>query len=585
MRGWHHLRRQWPLAVTYWAAGATALGFTRYEGGVAFLWGATAILIAALLRTSRKRWLAPLAICGAISTINTGLLGAGWAGALPFTVVNLSEAVVGALLLRRMLDPAEVMRSLGWFVRYVGVVGLAAPLVSSAMAAVALVVAGHYSASGVMHFFTGHSLGNLTFTPLALLLTGQRPRQQTVELLRRNLRDALLIMALVVVVATAVFAQDKYPLLFLPVPAVILATFRLGRVGAATAVALLAIVGGILTAVGSGPLQLASVNELGERMQFFQFYLAATVLTVLPVSAHLHAGKQLLKRVRISEERFRLMAEHSSDLLMHIGADGRFRYVSPSMWQIGGYDPQALVGTFSSDLVAPEHLAEVRRAHWATMEQPGETSSYQFTGIMADGSRRWFETHSRAMIDEEGRPDGVLSISRDITAVRARVEQLSTAAMTDTLTGLPNRRALLNEVAERRWTGERSDCIAMLDVDHFKQVNDLHGHQAGDEVLKGLAGLVRGMLRAGDLPARLGGEEFAILFADTTPEQALQICERLREQVAATPVPTSRGPIRVTISGGVAALDGRGIEAALKTADRALYKAKHCGRDQFRMAA
>ena len=122
-------------------------------------------------------------------------------------------------------------------------------------------------------------------------------------------------------------------------------------------------------------------------------------------------------------------------------------------------------------------------------------------------------------------------------------------------------------------------------MDHLKQVNDLHGHQAGDEVLQGFAAMMRGMLRAGDLPARVGGEEFVILFADTTPDQALQICDRLREQVAASPVPTSRWPIRITVSGGVAALDGRGIEAALKTADLALYKAKHCGRDQFRLAA
>jgi integral membrane sensor domain MASE1 len=186
MRDWGIVRRQWPLALTYWAAGAAALGFTRFEGGVAFLWGSTAILIAALLRTSRKRWPAPLLVCGMISTINTGLLGIGWAGALPFAVVNLSEAMVAALLLRRVLDPAETMRSMGWFVRYVGVVGLAAPLLSTTMAAAALSVAGFYSPAGILHFFTGHSLGNLTFTPLALLLTGQRSRQRTLDLLRRN---------------------------------------------------------------------------------------------------------------------------------------------------------------------------------------------------------------------------------------------------------------------------------------------------------------------------------------------------------------------------------------------------------------
>ncbi|HVF83488.1 MAG TPA: GGDEF domain-containing protein [Sphingomicrobium sp.] len=138
---------------------------------------------------------------------------------------------------------------------------------------------------------------------------------------------------------------------------------------------------------------------------------------------------------------------------------------------------------------------------------------------------------------------------------------------------------------ERRIKAGSGDCLALLDIDHFKQVNDLHGHDAGDEVLTGFAALMRGMLRAGDMPARIGREEFVILFADTTPEQALLICDRMREQVARTPIRTSRGSIRITVSRGVAALGPAGMEATLRTADVALYKAKHCGRDQFRLAA
>jgi PAS domain S-box-containing protein len=242
---------------------------------------------------------------------------------------------------------------------------------------------------------------------------------------------------LVLAVAVGVFSQSSLPLLFLPVMAVVLFTFRMGRVGAALAIVMLAFVGATMTAAGYGPIQLIGPGEPGTQMQFFQFYLAATVLTILPISADLHNRKKLLQRVRLSEERFRLMAEHSSDLMLHISAAGRFLYVSPSMLQIAGYDPADLIGTPSSRLIAPEFLDEVRHEHLNVFNQPGSTRRYEYQGIMADGSRRWFETHSRALVDEDGQVDGVLSIVRDITDNKDRERQLSTAALTDLLPGLP----------------------------------------------------------------------------------------------------------------------------------------------------
>ena len=355
------LRHQWLLGVAYGLAAAAALCLTRFDGGVAFLWAANAILIAALVRTGLQRWWAPLLVCGVVGGAMTGLLGLGWAAALPFAAMNLGESVCAAWIMRSQLRERDTLGSLPWIGRYVAAVGVAGPgRRGTAGSGVAAAARPLYDRRGV-NLFTGHSLGNLTFVPLALMFTGRRQRQEAWTALVGRPAEAGELLIIMLVVFGGVFAQGSYPLLFLPVMAVILTTFRLGRVGAVLALALLAVVGGVLTAVGEGPVHLMAPEAIAARMQFFQFYLAATVLTVLPVSADLHHRKQLLRRVRLSEERFRMMAEHSSDLMMHIGNDGRFRYMSPSMRQIGGYDPATLIGTSSSVLVAPDYLDPVRR--------------------------------------------------------------------------------------------------------------------------------------------------------------------------------------------------------------------------------
>jgi diguanylate cyclase (GGDEF)-like protein len=155
------------------------------------------------------------------------------------------------------------------------------------------------------------------------------------------------------------------------------------------------------------------------------------------------------------------------------------------------------------------------------------------------------------------------------------------------LTGLPNRRAFQSLVASRQQAVRDggSDCIALLDIDFFKRVNDSWGHDAGDEVLRGFAIVARRELRQKDLVARLGGEEFAILFPDTSLVQAMQICERLRTAVGRRRTSALLPNLRVTVSGGVATLGPGGLECALKVADEALYTAKRSGRDQLALAA
>ena len=585
MRFAFNLARHLPLATAYFSAAALAVAFTRFGGGFAFIWGASALLIGALIRLPRRRWLAALSMCGAASFLATGLFGMGWAAAPFFVLVNMLEAVTGAWLMRHYRAGGRALESLDWLVRFILAVGIAAPLAAGLVAIGWMAIHGEPLLGHFLSFFYGHSLGNLTFTPLALLVIGPGARKATWRALRSRSGDAVILLPLLLVTTLTVFLQHRLPLLFLPIVPIMLIAFRTGREGAALSVAILAMVGGPLTAAGMGPTLLVD-GSLAFRLLFFQFFLATTVLTVLPLTAELQQRRRLHRRVRESEERYRLLAEYSTDIILKLENHGRIRYVSPSIRQFG-YSPEELIGRSCGILIDPDHLAKATKAHLETIELAGQTKRFEYLALAKDGSRYWCETHARMIVDGEGRFDGMVSIVRSIDERKRHEGRLAEAAMTDSLTGLANRRAFREavELEEHSRRGDKGCCIALFDIDHFKRVNDRHGHDAGDEVLKIFASLANSVVRKGDLVARVGGEEFAVIFPDTSVEQALAVCERLRLEVAQAPICVSDKIIEVTVSGGVAVLGHGGLDEALKQADRALYQAKDGGRDQLALAA
>jgi two-component system cell cycle response regulator len=165
-----------------------------------------------------------------------------------------------------------------------------------------------------------------------------------------------------------------------------------------------------------------------------------------------------------------------------------------------------------------------------------------------------------------------------------------TLALTDTLTGLYNRRyfeAHLEATVSRATGSGKEVSILMLDLDHFKRINDTHGHAIGDEVLKEVAQRISHGVREIDLAARIGGEEFVVVMPDSTDEVGVKVAERLRAVIAKTPVvvPAPAGSIAVTVSVGVASVAaGESGVSALRRADQALYAAKEAGRNRVSSA-
>lgn len=167
----------------------------------------------------------------------------------------------------------------------------------------------------------------------------------------------------------------------------------------------------------------------------------------------------------------------------------------------------------------------------------------------------------------------------------AATEELRRIASVDELTGLPNRRHFLARLEAEGARARRSGsslCLAMLDLDHFKRINDTHGHAAGDAVLQKFAALLRDGIRLEDSVGRIGGEEFALLLPGTELGEARMVCERMRAAVAAERVILPGGkPVRISVSIGVSPMAGdEDVAALMRRSDEALYKAKEHGRNR-----
>jgi diguanylate cyclase len=179
-------------------------------------------------------------------------------------------------------------------------------------------------------------------------------------------------------------------------------------------------------------------------------------------------------------------------------------------------------------------------------------------------------------------------LSAQKSALEQALEVNRELATRDSLTGLLNRRAMMELLGQQRPYVRRTEgsmALALLDIDWFKKVNDTHGHQVGDTVLQRFADLARSQLRAGDSLARWGGEEFLLLMQDTTEVEALVALERVRQRIAGGHFDELAPGLQVTFSAGLAPYQGGEASAAvIERADQALYRAKHNGRNRVEIA-
>ncbi|MBO4206221.1 putative bifunctional diguanylate cyclase/phosphodiesterase, partial [Micromonospora echinofusca] len=237
-------------------------------------------------------------------------------------------------------------------------------------------------------------------------------------------------------------------------------------------------------------------------------------------------------------------------------------------------------------LLHPDDVAMIEQT-LDTALRVGGPFSYTHRMYLADRTTmRVFECYGEVFTDDTtGAPLRVLGTAHDITEMRRVQEELTQLAERDPLTDLPNRRALLARLNDLlACAGAPSGALLLIDIDNFKDINDVHGHAVGDDVLRLLARLLVRHLPADTVLGRLGGDEFAVVLPGATANDALAVAESLCNVAVNTPVPLAGAGLRVTLSIGAASLEpGDTRDSVLAHADLALYEAKNAGRNRARL--
>jgi diguanylate cyclase (GGDEF)-like protein/PAS domain S-box-containing protein len=280
----------------------------------------------------------------------------------------------------------------------------------------------------------------------------------------------------------------------------------------------------------------------------------------------------------------RNMLEYSLDVICSVDKAGRFIEVSSACQEVWGYSPEELRGRPVRDLLHSDDVEKTTDV--ATAIAMGiYVKDFENRCLCKDGSvvdMLW----SAHWSDVE---QSMFCVARDMTERKEVQEQLRTLAMFDGLTGLLNRTAIMEclfSEMERAKRGNLPLSVVLLDLDHFKQVNDVHGHAAGDAVLKEAAQRMKSSLRIYDQVGRYGGEEFLIVAPGCGKPGILSLAERVRHSIDSDSIPTRQGALDMSCSLGAAcAAANEGTDALIARADAALYRAKANGRNRTELAS
>lgn len=284
-------------------------------------------------------------------------------------------------------------------------------------------------------------------------------------------------------------------------------------------------------------------------------------------------------RLADSEQRFRLLAENMSDVVL-LTKDGLVEWVSPSVTPVAGWLPEDVIGIDAQSLIHPDDLESVANA-WSNAEHVLPRLRYRLRS--KSGQYHWVDAEGRVTLNAEGQRVSVVS-TRKVDAEVAALNALEEMARHDELTGLVNRHEVFRQV-DRAITGpSRSGnrlAMAFCDLDGFKEINDAYGHSAGDALLRAVSRRIERVVRAGDVVARLGGDELLVVLNGVRDlEDALRIAEKLRGQIR-LPTPIPGGTASVSASIGVAlAEEGESVDDIIARADAAMYQAKKGGKDR-----
>ena len=295
---------------------------------------------------------------------------------------------------------------------------------------------------------------------------------------------------------------------------------------------------------------------------------------------------RLYEKLTRSEEKYRNIFERSLQGIYRSSPDGRFIDVNPSMAAIFGYSKPEEMVTCIKDIGEDLFFAPDQRKEFLHQVGTEENVSGRSLRLRRkDGESIWVEVSAKGLFDEQGKLLEIQGLLADVTEKRQRLESLKTLARMDGLTGLWNRAYFLelgDGLVSQAKRNSTPLSLVYFDLDRFKRINDSHGHQCGDQVLKTMSAIIKALLREEDVFGRMGGDEFAILLPETNTDGARRVAERLRMALVKEPHDLNGVTASFSASFGIAQLGDKApsLSTLIKQADLALYESKNRGRNR-----
>lgn len=310
-----------------------------------------------------------------------------------------------------------------------------------------------------------------------------------------------------------------------------------------------------------------------------------------------------LATLRSSEALFRRLTEDVSDVIWRADPNLFITYINPTDEKLRGFRADEVIGHHVFEMFTDEGIATVTNIIKQRQEAEADGTisgpvTFEIQHRCKDGRLLWAEVLSKPERDETGRITGYHGISRETTERKRMQDQIQKLAFYDPLTGLPNRRLLEDRLGQSLASSKRSGifgALLFLDLDNFKPLNDLHGHEAGDLLLIEVANRLKSGVREMDTVARFGGDEFVVIIRELDRDVAISrqqvagIAEKLRHRLAEPyRLSVNHGGMagqeiehRCSASIGIRVFIGNGIDPdeILKQADLAMYQAKDAGRN------
>jgi diguanylate cyclase (GGDEF)-like protein/PAS domain S-box-containing protein len=283
-----------------------------------------------------------------------------------------------------------------------------------------------------------------------------------------------------------------------------------------------------------------------------------------------------------SEERFRLIAENSGDAVF-LNTGGLMRWMSPAITTVLGWQPEDWVGHEFVEFCHPDDIAfELQRRDEINA---GATRVTRLRLRDQTGQWRWVEVHSAPYRNPDGKQVGIVGSLRRVDQEVAAEAELDRRARTDALTGLLNRNEIFERLSwmqEHRRQGDGQVAVLFCDIDHFKAINDTHGHAGGDAVLMALAQRLQSCSRQDDLVGRIGGDELLVVLKGMPSLEKAQAIAAKMHAAAKAPLTLASGEVVPTLSIGVTLIrEGESVDGVVERADQAMYAAKQLGRDRM----